>query len=171
MDLNDRISRIIEHSKLTPSEFADEIEVQRSSISHITSGRNKPSLEFIMKIKNKFPTISWDWLINGSGEMFEKKEKKLIKSTESSENINTDVTHQKEIVEKQESNIQEEITFVNPFDDFDNLENPKEKPFIKSQPFEFTTSTNRKIKSNPPDSKIKKIIIFYENGKFEIFEP
>ncbi|RTZ46541.1 XRE family transcriptional regulator [Chryseobacterium arthrosphaerae] len=57
MSLNERISKVIEYSNLTPSEFADEIDVQRSSISHITSGRNKPSLEFIIKIKSRFPEL------------------------------------------------------------------------------------------------------------------
>ena len=69
MSLNERISKVIEYSGLTPSEFADEIDVQRSSISHITSGRNKPSLEFIIKIKSRFPELLWDWLVTGEGEM------------------------------------------------------------------------------------------------------
>jgi DNA-binding XRE family transcriptional regulator len=69
MSLNDRIREILEKSGLTSSEFADEIDVQRSSISHITSGRNKPSLEFVTKIKSKFPAISWDWLINGERKL------------------------------------------------------------------------------------------------------
>lgn len=69
MSLNERISKVIEYSGLTPSEFADEIDVQRSSISHVTSGRNKPSLEFIIKIKSRFPEILWDWLVTGEGQM------------------------------------------------------------------------------------------------------
>src|SRR5690606_1344127 len=66
MELVKRILEILEKSGLTPSEFADKIEVQRSAISHITSGRNKPSLEFLIKIKNAFPEIDTDWLIFGT---------------------------------------------------------------------------------------------------------
>lgn len=73
MDLNERIVKVIEYSTLSASEFADEVEVQRSNISHITSGRNKPSLDFIVKIKDRFPEISWDWLIKGDGEMLSQK--------------------------------------------------------------------------------------------------
>jgi DNA-binding XRE family transcriptional regulator len=73
MSLNERISKVIEYSQLTSSEFADEIDVQRSSISHITSGRNKPSLEFIIKIKSRFPELLWDWLVTGEGEMLKPK--------------------------------------------------------------------------------------------------
>lgn len=65
MELKNRIIEIMEKSGLTPSEFADKIEVQRSAISHITSGRNNPSLEFLIKIKSSFPEIDTDWLIFG----------------------------------------------------------------------------------------------------------
>ena len=69
MELNNRIQKIIQYSMLTASEFADEIGVQRSNISHIISGRNKPSLDFIIKIKDRFPEIQWEWIIEGKGEM------------------------------------------------------------------------------------------------------
>lgn len=74
MEFNDRITKVIEYTELTPAEFAEEIGVQRSSISHIISGRNKPSLDFISKIKTKFPELEWEWLITGFGEMLINKE-------------------------------------------------------------------------------------------------
>ena len=52
-------------NNLSASTFADKIGVQRSSVSHILSGRNKPSLEFIQKVLNEFPKVSAEWLING----------------------------------------------------------------------------------------------------------
>jgi transcriptional regulator with XRE-family HTH domain len=64
------INRILELMKiknLTSSQLADAIGVQRSGISHLVSGRNKPSLEFILKILNYFPDIHPDWLLFGSG--------------------------------------------------------------------------------------------------------
>ena len=69
MDLNSRVQKIINYSELSSSEFADEIGVQRSNISHVLSGRNKPSLDFLMKIKDRFPEIQWEWLIEGKGTM------------------------------------------------------------------------------------------------------
>ena len=53
---------------LSASAFADKIGVQRSGISHILSGRNKPSLEFVMKLHSYFPEVSLYWLLNGKGE-------------------------------------------------------------------------------------------------------
>ncbi|MDA9585042.1 helix-turn-helix transcriptional regulator, partial [Flavobacteriaceae bacterium] len=54
--------------QLTASLFADKIGVQRSSISHILSGRNKPSLDFILKVTNTFTDVDIYWLLNGKGE-------------------------------------------------------------------------------------------------------
>ena len=52
---------------LNATSFADAIDVGRSSISHIVSGRNKPSLEFVMKIIEAFPEVELYWLLNGKG--------------------------------------------------------------------------------------------------------
>jgi transcriptional regulator with XRE-family HTH domain len=54
---------------LSASKFADVIGVQRSSMSHILSGRNNPSLDFIQKVMRSFPHVSGDWLISGRGEL------------------------------------------------------------------------------------------------------
>ena len=55
----------MEEQQLSSSAFADTIGVQRSSISHVLSGRNKPSLEFILKTVRAFPAYSTDWLLFG----------------------------------------------------------------------------------------------------------
>ncbi|MDO9512353.1 MAG: helix-turn-helix transcriptional regulator [Bacteroidales bacterium] len=67
--MNNRILRLIQELGLSPAQFADEIGVQRSSISHILSGRNKPSLDFVMKIMTAYPEISRDWILFGKGNM------------------------------------------------------------------------------------------------------
>ncbi len=65
MDLIERFRYVMKLNSMTASQFADEIGVQRSSVSHILSGRNKPSLEFIQKVLNRFPKVDSTWLING----------------------------------------------------------------------------------------------------------
>ena len=64
-----RIKEVIEHYNLSASAFAELINVQRSSISHILSGRNKPSLDFVTKLNTVLPEINLYWLLKGSGEM------------------------------------------------------------------------------------------------------
>jgi transcriptional regulator with XRE-family HTH domain len=63
--MTERFKILLEQLHLSPSEFADKIGVQRSSISHIISGRNKPSIDFLEKILNVFPDIDLTWLITG----------------------------------------------------------------------------------------------------------
>ena len=64
----------MEYYDLSAASFADKIDVGRSSISHLLSGRNKPSLDFVMKIINAFPEVELYWLLNGKGS-FPKREK------------------------------------------------------------------------------------------------
>ena len=60
-----RITQIMEYYDLTAASFADRIEVGRSSISHLLSGRNNPSLDLVMKIIKAFPEVELYWLLNG----------------------------------------------------------------------------------------------------------
>ncbi|MCF8714465.1 helix-turn-helix transcriptional regulator [Joostella atrarenae] len=62
-----RLEKVLEFYDLSASSFADKIGVQRSSISHILSGRNNPSLDFVMKILQNFPDVELYWLLNGKG--------------------------------------------------------------------------------------------------------
>ena len=62
-----RLQKVIDFYGETSSSFAEKIGVQRSSISHILSGRNKPSLDFILKVLSSFPDVELYWLINGKG--------------------------------------------------------------------------------------------------------
>ena len=62
-----RIQTIIKENELSASSFANRIGVQRSSISHILSGRNKPSLDFLAKIEASFEEVSFSWLLKGEG--------------------------------------------------------------------------------------------------------
>lgn len=65
-----RIRKLLDSEQMNPSQFADEIKLQRSSLSHVLSGRNKPSLDFVMKIKQRFPKVNLEWLLFGEEPMF-----------------------------------------------------------------------------------------------------
>src|SRR6056300_116713 len=66
-DFTKRLRNIMEYYGESASSFAEKIGVQRSSISHILSGRNKPSLDFILKVLSSFPEVDLYWLFNGRG--------------------------------------------------------------------------------------------------------
>ena len=69
----ERILEILKIKNLSPAQFADLIGVQRSSISHLISGRNKPSLEFIQRILKTFPEINTEWMLSGKGPEMNQK--------------------------------------------------------------------------------------------------
>ena len=69
-----RIKKLMDDNKLTPSSFAKKIESKRANVSHILSGRNKPSLNFLIKIVNSFDGISLDWFVNDKVKFSEEYE-------------------------------------------------------------------------------------------------
>lgn len=62
-----RLEKIIQYYGLSATGFAEKIAFNRSTISHLISGRNKPSLEFVMKVVKTFPEVELYWLLNGKG--------------------------------------------------------------------------------------------------------
>jgi transcriptional regulator with XRE-family HTH domain len=66
----DRINLILKAKNLTSRQFAEEIGIQPSGMSHILGGRNRPSLDFVMKVVNRYPEIDIKWLTLGEGEMY-----------------------------------------------------------------------------------------------------
>lgn len=68
--MNRRLQQFLEVEQLSPARLADSLGIQRSGISHLLSGRNKPSYEFINNFLNRYPQIDATWLITGKGKMY-----------------------------------------------------------------------------------------------------
>ncbi len=62
-----RLQKVLEYYGVSATAFSEEIDFNRSTISHLLSGRNKPSLEFVMKVLQKYPEVELYWLLNGKG--------------------------------------------------------------------------------------------------------
>jgi transcriptional regulator with XRE-family HTH domain len=200
MSVTKRIEQLLEEYKLSPSRFADEIDVQRSSISHILSERNKPSLELISKILKKYPEINADWLITGKGKMQLDLfgEKASVPETPIQNTVKNNFQPRVEQVEIQEPEIEKSKTFEfeKPIaSHFSFL--PEEKKIVSNseeslepkKELEFVTPTHSKVEnieqiSKVPvteekiipskineSKKVKKIVFFYEDNTFEIFNP
>lgn len=69
-----RLQEIMDFYQLNASALAEKLAIQRSSISHILSGRNKPSLDFILKVIMEFPEVDFYWLLLGKGSFPKSKE-------------------------------------------------------------------------------------------------
>lgn len=90
MEIAERLQMIINSNRLTNAAFADKIGVQRSSVSHVLAGRNKPSIDFIQKIIQHFPKVDAQWLITGKQSTANKASHNLqtestIRTTQSSD--------------------------------------------------------------------------------------
>ncbi len=150
--IKERIQRIITTKGLSPSKFADVIGVQRSGISHILSGRNKPGLELLNKILINFPDISGDWLITGEGEPFKSRKKIPEQQSQLFPSDNTE----KRVGLVNETNINRE-------------ENPPVYQKQDNRKEETTVQQSRL----PVDSNqsIEKIVIFYTDRTFREYSP
>jgi len=103
-----RLQKIIDYYGLSASSFADKIGVQRSNISHILSGRNKPSLDFVMKTLSSFPEVDLYWLLNGKGI--------FPKETQNEAKTNDEVANQNQasnVLESKSKSIDRIIVFFN----------------------------------------------------------
>ena len=98
--ISSRLAALIEHFGLTASAFADKMGVQRSGVSHLISGRNKPSLDFIVKVLDAFPEVDLYWLLIGKGEML-KAEDSFTYNAAANDEVKeqpTTSSHQTEVV-------------------------------------------------------------------------
>ena len=82
-EFTERLQKVITFYDETASSFAEKIGVQRSSISHILSGRNKPSLDFVMKILNTYPEVNLYWLMDGKGNFPSTQKKEILEFSNS----------------------------------------------------------------------------------------
>lgn len=121
-----RLQKILDYYDLSAASFADEIKVNRSSISHILSGRNKPSLDFVLKVISSYPEVDLYWLLNGKGSF--PKQNAREKEKEKEKALST---------------------------------NELQKPIKKEMAV---------TKKDTERNSVKKIILFYEDGTFEVHE-
>lgn len=139
-----RLQKVIDFNSESASSFAEKIGVQRSTISHILSGRNKPSLEFVLKVLAHFPEVELYWLMNGKGQFpaQAKNDVQKEKRVEPTENLFSN--------ESLDKNSNSNST--------DNLRIPESQNISPSS----IISNSKK--------EIDRIVIFYKDGSFSNFE-
>lgn len=147
----DRIKTLIEKQKLTATQFAEEVGVQRSAVSHLLSGRNKPSLDFMLKIKNRFPEISLDWLLLGQGKMKEIETKENLLDENAQASLFKPET--KTILKK---NLVEEIDAID-----------SEVPLDVAK---FEDETHDKNAKTDASESPQKMIFIYSDNTFKVFD-
>ena len=69
LKMNKRFQKWLDYNDINSNKLAEKINVSRATISHIISGRNKPSVDFLHKILKKYPDLNLNWLVTGAGSM------------------------------------------------------------------------------------------------------
>jgi transcriptional regulator with XRE-family HTH domain len=152
-DFIKRLEIILDYYSLNASSFADKIGVQRSSLSHLLSGRNKPSLDFILKILEVFPEVDLYWILNGKGTF--PKNAPIVEKTEN---------HVEEVLQQNiPTPLKEEIISENLFSE---IQNP-----INRNSLEAKNMDNKNMPKDAFSDEVEKIVFFYKNGTFKVFNP
>lgn len=188
----DRINLIMRAKNITASQFADEISIQRSGMSHIMSGRNKPSLDFVMRVLNRYPEIDTNWLLFGKGEMY--KSANTLESVHNSGKENasdvqpienkvepvanggqidmfssemSDFAPENTTSEVVENEVVEKASVLQ---DIENLESPKSTQLVESET-KISNLDGDKEKSiqNKETRKAVRYLVFYSDHTFEEF--
>tara|TARA_A100000171_G_scaffold52460_1_gene70910 strand:+ start:5787 stop:6239 length:453 start_codon:yes stop_codon:yes gene_type:complete len=145
-DFSKRLEKILDYYGLSATAFSEKIDFNRSTISHLISGRNKPSLEFVMKVVNTFEEVNLYWLLNGKGTFpstaeIEKKEAAVVPDVKTSEPVSA-------------------------------TENKIQKKDVSGFPaLEIDKESSSKLPSNSGSSSIDRIVIFYSDGTFKEYLP
>ena len=145
--IKDRLSHILRAKNLTATQFAELMQIQPSNVSHLLSGRNKPSLDFLIKLKEVFPEYNYEWIILG---------KKPITTNDSN------IFSKESLFDKVEMTKYDE-----------NVEVADKNFVLKSQ--EVDTNDNLvdtiipEITNNITTGGLKQIIYVYEDHTFEVY--
>lgn len=153
-DFVKRLEIILDYYSLNASSFADKIGVQRSSMSHLLSGRNKPSLDFVMKIMEVFPEVDLYWILNGKGS--------FPKTEDESLNVRQEIIS--EIVKPLPPiSLNENILTGDLFSEINYKEDDKSET--------INAAEVKNSNFNSEEGEIEKIIFFYKNGTFKVYIP
>ena len=146
--IKDRLSHILRAKNLTATQFAEMMQIQPSNVSHLLSGRNKPSLDFLIKLKEVFPEYNYEWIILGkkpittNDSTFFNKENVVSKVDVDQFDDNVEVKNDNDVIHVQK--IEDNAAFLNPHVD---------KPTAEL-----------------PSNRLKQIIYVYEDHTFEVYD-
>lgn len=157
--MKDRIKLIMDNEHMTPSAFADQLQLGRAVLSHILNGRNNPSLDVVTRILSKLNYINSDWLLTGNGNMYKDGHGK----------INQGIIHPiHSSISQNEPDLFSQNSISSPVSVNEmeyRRENIAKPPVIDSENIINQTIVVPKA----PDRKIAKIIIYYTDNTFETF--
>ena len=165
MDVKEKIEKIIKAENLNFAQFAAQINIQGSTLSHILNGRNKPSLDVLKSILNRYRNISSDWLILDVGTMYraEKQSQEPTLFDNIEQTISTPIVLESFTPPKNTSPIYTNQEKVAPELISHPLSTPEPSPSAPPQ-------STFVVSENAPSKSVRKIIIYYTDNTFQEFD-
>ena len=151
--MKERIIEFLKSENKSSAQFAEEIGVQPSGISHILSGRNNPSLDFMVKMLEKYKFLSTDWLLFGKGTMYRDNSVPTLSESPAQTLFDQPET----IAVSRTTNNKQESKDLRTESGSETVN--KETPYYNINPRKGNAST------------VRKIVWFYDNNEFEEFYP
>jgi transcriptional regulator with XRE-family HTH domain len=161
--MEDRLLKLLDTEQLSSSKFADIIGVQRSSVSHILSGRNKPSFDFIQKTLKAFPLLNADWLIIGDGDMYDDMTNYVSGGLFDQKGDGTGSLSPQDPAQVQ---ISPPKPTEMPSNAANIPENTVQRP-VSGDSTELSARSDSPVKSKA----LTKVILFYDDNSFHTYEP
>jgi len=166
MNLSDKIELLIKRKQMSSSQFADVLGIPRSSISHILSGRNKPSLDVVQKILSAFPEVSAEDLLFEDRTLIVSGTKLPTPSGQEVLPLNTLFDAQNNTASESVKNNLPESTIVR-----SNLRRSVKESNLSPNAVGNTGSDNIPTSGRSLQKKIERVIIFYSDGTFTESKP
>ena len=161
MSINDKIKQVLLTRNLSPSHLADDIGVQRSSISHILSGRNRPSLDIIQKIVRRFPEFTYEWFLEDDIQL---STEQPITDGPSINQVGSDRRHNR----SEPTVVAYSTGHAERTDNLNRPIIPKRGTALESSPQNQPSPVEQ---PNIQGKQIDRILIFYTNGTFREYTP
>ena len=146
--MKERLLQLLDLEHLTPSKFADLIGVQRSSVSHILSDRNKPSFDFLHKTLKTFPGLKADWLMLGEGPMYDQ-------------------------MGREPGNLFNQAPVLPPVNVPQEIQDQSKAGIKEQEEFTSEDADNESVKDYRRNEarKVVKVMLFFDDDTFHTYEP
>lgn len=166
--MKERLVQLLDLEQISPSKFADIIGVQRSSISHVISGRNKPSFDFLQKTLKAFPGLNAEWLIMGEGTMYEQMGRGVAGTLFDTPQEPSEVPsgdHIPDIAPPADHIEQGEVPFR------DSSKEPFSEAFKKPSEESVKDDESAEKQDSITERKVVQVMVLYDDDTFRSFRP
>jgi DNA-binding XRE family transcriptional regulator len=154
--MRERLEELMEMLKLTPTQFASAIGVQRTTLQHILSGRNEPSLKIIMAIHNSFPDVELEWLLYGKGQ--------AIPGLKQQNQVTTDQDYP--LLPGMDVFFPDDVRKSSVYQNVREEENTSRQRKKRNNK-EFTSTPDTRMECK--EKVIKEVVVFFEDGTYQKF--